>query len=109
MTSGSFKNTRGMTGFASQPSSFDNIRHQTFTLSHLRTWKSWLWKKINQEDLNVILAGIIVKLTEKIKSESLPNRRIPKEVSKTISSNLVRERELTKKAREVTGHVSSVL
>ena len=51
MTSGSFKNTRGMTGFASQPSSFDNIRHQTFTLSHLRTWKSWLWKKINQEDL----------------------------------------------------------
>ena len=51
MTSGSFKNTRGMTGFASKPASFENIRHQTFTLSHLRTWKSWLWKKIKEEDL----------------------------------------------------------
>jgi glycosyltransferase involved in cell wall biosynthesis len=51
MTSGSFKNTRGMTGFASKPASFDNIRKQLFTLSHLRTWKSWLWKKIKEEDL----------------------------------------------------------
>jgi glycosyltransferase involved in cell wall biosynthesis len=51
MTSGSFKNTRGMTGFASKPASFENIRKQTFTLSHLRTWKSWLWKKIKEEDL----------------------------------------------------------
>ena len=51
MTSGSFKYHDGRPGFANPPKNFTNIRNQTFTLSHLRTWKSWLWKKINQEDL----------------------------------------------------------
>jgi glycosyltransferase involved in cell wall biosynthesis len=51
MTSGSFKYHDGRQGFAKPPSSFTNIRKQTFTLSHLRTWKSWLWKKIKEEDL----------------------------------------------------------
>lgn len=51
MTSGSFKYSNGAQGFSNPPSSFDNIRQQTFTLSHLRTWKSWLWKKIKEEDL----------------------------------------------------------
>lgn len=27
------------------------MRREVFTLSHLRTWKSWLWKKIELEDL----------------------------------------------------------
>jgi hypothetical protein len=51
MTSGSFKYHNGRPGFASPPTQFNNIRHQAFTLSHLRTWKSWLWKKIKEEDL----------------------------------------------------------
>jgi len=51
MTSGSFKYQDGRPGFALPPQNQNNIRQQTFTLSHLRTWKSWLWKKINQQDL----------------------------------------------------------
>jgi hypothetical protein len=51
MTSGSFKYHDGRPGFANPPIDFTNIRKQTFTLSHLRTWKSWLWKKIKEEDL----------------------------------------------------------
>jgi glycosyltransferase involved in cell wall biosynthesis len=51
MTSGSFKYHDGRPGFANPPKNFTNIRNQTFTLSHMRTWKSWLWKKIKEEDL----------------------------------------------------------
>lgn len=51
MTSGSFKYHDGRMGFANPPTMFTDIRKQTFTLSHMRTWKSWLWKKINQNDL----------------------------------------------------------
>jgi len=51
MTSGSFKYHDGRPGFANPPKRFIDIRKQTFTLSHMRTWKSWLWKKIKEEDL----------------------------------------------------------
>ena len=51
MTSGSFRYHDGRPGFANPPTNFFNVRKQTFTLSHLRTWKSWLWKKIKHEDL----------------------------------------------------------
>lgn len=51
MTSGSFKYHDGRPGFANPPTKFTDIRKQTFTLSHLRTWKAWLWKKILPEDL----------------------------------------------------------
>jgi glycosyltransferase involved in cell wall biosynthesis len=51
MTSGSFKYHDGRPGFANPPKKFTDIRKQTFTLSHMRTWKSWLWKKIKEEDL----------------------------------------------------------
>ena len=51
MTSGSFRYHDGRPGFANPPTNFSNVRKQTFTLSHLRTWKSWLWKKIKPEDL----------------------------------------------------------
>lgn len=30
---------------------FTDIRQKSFTLTHLRTWKSFLWKQIKQEDL----------------------------------------------------------
>ena len=51
IANGSFKYHDGRPGFANPPRNFTNVRNQTFTLSHMRTWKSWLWKKINQEDL----------------------------------------------------------
>jgi glycosyltransferase involved in cell wall biosynthesis len=51
MTSGSFKYHDGRAGFANPPTNFSNNRKLTFTLSHLRTWKSWIWKKINPADL----------------------------------------------------------
>lgn len=51
MTSGSFKYHDGRMGFANPPTKFSDIRKQTFTLSHMRTWKSWLWKKIDESDL----------------------------------------------------------
>lgn len=51
MTSGSFKYHDGRPGFANPPKNFITVRNQTFTLSHLRTWKSWLWKKIKEDDL----------------------------------------------------------
>jgi len=50
MTSGSFKYHDGRPGFANPPTNTD-VRKQTFTLSHMRTWKAWLWKKIEIEDL----------------------------------------------------------
>jgi glycosyltransferase involved in cell wall biosynthesis len=51
ITSGSFRYHDGRVGFANPPINFSNVRKQIFTLSHLRTWKSWLWKKIKHEDL----------------------------------------------------------
>lgn len=51
LTSGSFKYSNGMEGFSKPPISFLGIRNQNFTLSHLRTWKSWLWKMIDINDL----------------------------------------------------------
>ena len=51
MTSGSFRYHDGRPGFANPPTTDIDVRKQVFTLSHLRTWKSWLWKKINESDL----------------------------------------------------------
>lgn len=51
MTSGSFKYHDNRPGFANPPTVFSDIRKQVFTLSHIRTWKSWLWKKIEDSDL----------------------------------------------------------
>jgi hypothetical protein len=51
LANGSFKYHDGRMGFANPPSSFENIRNQTFTLSHIRTWRAFLWRKIKIEDL----------------------------------------------------------
>ena len=51
MTSGSFKYQDGRPGFNKPILTTDNIRKSNFTLSHLRTWKAWLWKKIDEKDL----------------------------------------------------------
>lgn len=51
LSNGSFRYHDGRPGFARPYTSFDNIRNETFTLTHLRTWKVFLWRKINQQDL----------------------------------------------------------
>jgi glycosyltransferase involved in cell wall biosynthesis len=51
MTSGSFKYHDGRPGFANPPNTEMDVRKQVFMMSHLRTWKAWLWKKIEIEDL----------------------------------------------------------
>jgi len=51
LSNGSFKYHDGRMGFSSPHSSFENIRHKPFTLSHIRTWKVFLWKNIKEEDL----------------------------------------------------------
>lgn len=51
MTTGSFRYSTGNPGFSKPPTSYENIRKDSFVLSHMRTWRSWLWKKINPDDL----------------------------------------------------------
>ena len=51
LANGSFVYHDGRPGLAKMPQSFDNIRQSVFSLSHLRTWKAFLWNHINQSDL----------------------------------------------------------
>ena len=51
LANGSFKYSDGRNGFAQKPDSVENIRKIVFTMSHIRTWKSFLWKRIKEEDL----------------------------------------------------------
>jgi glycosyltransferase involved in cell wall biosynthesis len=51
MSSGSFKYTDGTRGFAKAPELFQNVRHQSFTLTHMRCWRAGLWREIQQNDL----------------------------------------------------------
>ena len=51
LSNGSFKYHDGRAGFASPHNSFDDIRNKPFTLSHIRTWKSFLWRNIKENDL----------------------------------------------------------
>lgn len=51
MTTGSFKYHDGRMGFAKPPNTDENIRTEVFTLSHIRTWRAWLWRKIDEKDL----------------------------------------------------------
>ncbi len=51
VTNGSFKYSSGGVGFAAEPKNIENIRNETFTASHLRTWRAFLWRNIKVEDL----------------------------------------------------------
>lgn len=51
IANGSFKYQDGRFGFSSAQKSFDDIRNKPFTLSHLRTWRAFLWRKIDESDL----------------------------------------------------------
>jgi len=52
ITYGQFIYTSGHPGL-SAPVKIASIRESRFTASHLRTWKVWLWNKIQPEDLLV--------------------------------------------------------
>lgn len=51
IANGSFRYSNGAKGFSSKQENFDNLRGSRFTASHIRTWRAFLWRKINQEDL----------------------------------------------------------
>jgi glycosyltransferase involved in cell wall biosynthesis len=51
IANGSFKYSDGRKGFAAPPNNISNIRRETFTASHLRTWRAFLWRNIKEEDL----------------------------------------------------------
>lgn len=51
VANGKFQYSDGRPGFASPPKNIDNIRNETFTASHLRTWRAFLWRKIKVDDL----------------------------------------------------------
>jgi len=51
IANGSFKYSNGQPGFSQKQTGFDNLRGARFTASHIRTWRAFLWRKINEEDL----------------------------------------------------------
>jgi glycosyltransferase involved in cell wall biosynthesis len=51
LTSGSFRYSDGRRGFNSPISTIKGLRQASFTLSHLRTWRAGLWKKIRLNDM----------------------------------------------------------
>ena len=51
IANGSFMYSDGRSGFSSKITDFEMLRHLTFTASHLRTWKIFLWRDIKIEDL----------------------------------------------------------
>jgi len=48
LTNGSFMYSNGSNGFSSKVD-VNNVRSSVFTFSHLRTWKSFLWKSIPKD------------------------------------------------------------
>jgi len=51
IANGSFVYTNGQKGFSSPQKITPNLRKERFTASHMRTWRAFLWRKIDQEDL----------------------------------------------------------
>jgi glycosyltransferase involved in cell wall biosynthesis len=51
LANGSFKYHDGRMGFSSPHTTFEDIRQKPFTLSHIRTWRVFLWKNIEEDDL----------------------------------------------------------
>ena len=51
IANGSFKYQDVREGFAKPITNIENLRKDVFTLSHLRTWRAHLWRKIKQSDL----------------------------------------------------------
>ena len=51
ITNGSFKYSSGQNGFSSKQKIDEYLRINRMTCSHIRTWRAFLWRKINEEDL----------------------------------------------------------
>lgn len=51
IANGSFKYSNGQLGFSSPQTNFGNLRGSRFTASHIRTWRAFLWRNINENDL----------------------------------------------------------
>jgi glycosyltransferase involved in cell wall biosynthesis len=51
IANGSFKYSNGGKGFAAPPKDFETLRQQQFTASHIRTWRAFLWRAIDQDYL----------------------------------------------------------
>jgi glycosyltransferase involved in cell wall biosynthesis len=51
IANGSFKYSSGSLGFSSEQKIDSNLRKSRFTASHIRTWRAFLWRKIDQNDL----------------------------------------------------------
>lgn len=51
IANGSFIYSTGQQGFSSPQKITENLRQERFTASHLRTWRAFLWRKIEQIDL----------------------------------------------------------
>ncbi len=51
IANGSFRYSNGQPGFASEQAITDNLRSSRFTASHIRTWRAFLWRAIEQDDL----------------------------------------------------------
>ena len=50
ITNGSFVYTNGSKGF-SKKQDLNNLRWSSFSASHMRTWRAFLWRNIKEEDL----------------------------------------------------------
>jgi glycosyltransferase involved in cell wall biosynthesis len=51
IANGSFKYSSGQPGFAMRQQNFTNLRTGRFTASHIRTWRAFLWRAIDEKDL----------------------------------------------------------
>jgi len=51
IANGRFVYSDGRPGFSAPPTNIDNIRNEEFTASHIRTWRAFLWREIDQEYL----------------------------------------------------------
>ena len=51
IANGTFRYSDGRKGFSSEIKNFGDLRQKSYTASHLRTWKIFLWRNINRTDL----------------------------------------------------------
>ena len=51
IANGSFRYSNGNPGFSSEQIITPNLRKSRFTASHIRTWRTFLWRNIKQDDL----------------------------------------------------------
>jgi glycosyltransferase involved in cell wall biosynthesis len=51
VANGSFIYSDGRMGFANPPKNIDKIRNERFTATHLRTWRAFLWRAIDENYL----------------------------------------------------------